>query len=393
VNDASSTVSAPGAARTSHCPTLLPLTLCAAIVLVGAAAATAAETDGRTARGIYMDACASCHGADGRGLSKSRVGFDDPLPDFTECNFATREPVSDWIAVAHQGGPVRGFSHVMPSFGAALGEDEIALAVAHIRTFCPDGAWPRGELNFPRPIVTEKAFPEDEAVLTAVVPTEGEADAVDMEIVYEHRFGARNQFELVVPFGWAERVSTGPGEDGGDWTSGVGDIALGVKRAVWHSLEKGAIVAVTAEVVLPTGDEDAGFGKGTAIFEPFVSYGQALPAELFLHAQAGLELPADTDRAEEEAFLRAAIGRKFTAGRWGRAFSPMIEILGARELAGGAATHWDIAPQLQVTLNTRQHISAAFGVRAPLNDTSTRDTQLMAYLLWEWFDGNLFEGW
>lgn len=367
------------------------LATCVGLLLAGVAAAATTGPDGRAARQIYMDACASCHGADGRGLSRSQVGFNDPLPDFTDCNFATREPDADWIAVAHQGGPVRGFSHVMPSFGGALTIDEITLAVSHIRTFCPDDAWPRGELNFPRPIITEKAFPEDEAVLTTIVPTEGEADAVDMEIVYEHRFGARNQFELVVPFGWVERDPSGSGD--GDWTSGIGDIAMGVKRAVWHSMERGSILSVTGEVILPTGDEDTGFGKGTAVFEPFVSYGQALPGELFLHGQAGLELPADSDRADEEAFLRAAIGRTFTSGRWGRAFSPIVEILGARELVGGATTHWDIAPQVQVTLNTRQHITAAFGVRTPLNDTSSRDTQVMAYVLWEWFDGNLFEGW
>ena len=52
----------------------------------------------------------ACHGADGRGSPPERVGFDVPLPDFTDCSFATREPDGDWFAVAHQGGPVRGFA-------------------------------------------------------------------------------------------------------------------------------------------------------------------------------------------------------------------------------------------------------------------------------------------
>jgi len=36
---------------------------------------------------------------------------------------------------------------------------------------------------------------------------------------------------------------------------------------------------------------------------------------------------------------------------------------------------------------------AAFGVRIPLNDRASRGTRLMAYLLWDWFDGGFFEGW
>jgi hypothetical protein len=42
-----------------------------------------------------------------------------------------------------------------------------------VRTFCASDAWPRGELNLPRALVTEKAFPEDEAVLTTSVATSG----------------------------------------------------------------------------------------------------------------------------------------------------------------------------------------------------------------------------
>ena len=50
---------------------------------------------------VYSAACSSCHGDDGRGRSRERVGFDVELPDFTECTFATRAPgiplsVSAW---------------------------------------------------------------------------------------------------------------------------------------------------------------------------------------------------------------------------------------------------------------------------------------------------------
>src|SRR5690606_8977745 len=162
------------------------------------------------------------------------------------------------------------------------------------------------------------------------------------------------------------------------------------KHALYHSLERGHIFSVVGEVVLPTGKETDGLGRGVTAFEPFVAFGQILPADSFFQLQAGFELPADTDRASQEAFWRAAIGRTFTQGRFGRAWSPMIELLAARELESGATVHWDLLPQMQVTLNRRQHIMINAGVRFPLNDRSGRSTQLVTYLLWDWFDGGLF---
>ena len=79
----------------------------------------------KTGRERYQNACAACHGADGTGAPRTQVGFDTPLPDLTDCNFATREPDADWLAVAHQGGPVRGFAQEMPAFGDALTQEEI----------------------------------------------------------------------------------------------------------------------------------------------------------------------------------------------------------------------------------------------------------------------------
>lgn len=356
---------------------------------VPAAVARDAATAAPTGEALYRRACASCHGADGRGASRSLLSFEEPLPDFTDCSFASREPDADWIAVSHEGGPMRGFAAMMPAFGEALSVGELARVMEHIRSFCGDDAWPRGELNLPRPLLTEKAYPEDEAVYTTSYDGEGSKTSMQ-EIVFEKRLGPRNQLELVVPFGWRE--STDPA-GGSDWTSGLGDVAVGMKRALYHDLEKGSIVSVAGEVILPTGDEDRGFGKGTPVLEPFAAFGQILPAGFFLHLQGGLELPVDTDRAEEEAFLRLALGRSFTQGRWGRTWSPMVELLGGKELAAGEDPDWDLVPQVQVTLNTRQHVMLNAGVRLPINDSDVRDTEVLVYLLWDWFDGGFLEGW
>jgi mono/diheme cytochrome c family protein len=366
--------------------------LAAGLILPLTAAVQTENGQERSAKEIYMAACAACHGADGKGQSQTRVGFDTPLPDFTDCNFATREPNADWVAVAHQGGPTRGFAQLMPAFGEALSIEELEKAVEYTRTFCPDDNWPRGALNLPRAMITEKAYPEDEAVLTLGAGEDFES--ISGEFVYEQRFGARNQFEIVVPFGWNEMMM--PGETGpvSDWSSGLGDVAVGVKRAFFHSLKSGYIFSGAAELIFPTGDAAEGLGKDTFIFEPFFSYGQILPSDFFLHSQLGFEFPFQSSKAENEAFLRMALGRTFTTGGfWGRAWSPMVEVLAAKELISGEDIVWDIMPQIQVSLNTRQHILLNVGVRIPLTDTGNRDFQIMTYILWDWFDGNLFEGW
>jgi hypothetical protein len=308
-----------------------------------------------------------------------------PVPDFTDCSFATREPDADWLAIIHQGGPVRAFDAMMPAFGEALSEEQLLRILAYVRTLCGDPAWPRGELNLPRALVTEKAYPEDEAVWSAAVALDDPGE-VEQELVYEKRFGPRSQVEVVVPLVFRERSN-------GEWTGGPGDVVLGVKHALLHSLGAGSILSLGGEVKLPTGDADDGFGAGTPVAEAFIAFGQILPSDGFLQLQAIVERPLDTDRAEPEAALRAVLGKSFAQGRWGRTWSPMIELLGGRELGEEAHTQWDAVPQLQVTLNTRQHVIGSVGVRLPVNDRHTREPSLLFYVLWDWFDGGLRDGW
>ena len=382
-------------ARGEAITTVLPIALAAASMLgiLGTRAVTASPVDpepdpDRTGRAIYETNCATCHGLDGAGAARTQVGFDAPLPDFTDCNFASREPAADWVGVAAEGGPTRAFHHTMPAFGEALTTAELQAAVDHIYTFCQDDDWPRGELNLPRAMYTEKAYPEDEAVWTVISPVEGPA-GFSNEFIWEQRFGKRSMWEVVVPFSTFER----PASAGGGWTGGMEDVAVGVKHVVFHSLSSGSIASLTGEVILPLGDEGDGLSSGVTIFEPFVTFGQLLPAAAFLQVQAGGEFPVDTDRVGNEAFWRGALGRTFVSGDYGRAWSPMVEVLGSRALEDGATTHWDLAPQLHVTLNTRQHVQGNIAVRIPLNDTEHRDTRVAVFVLWDWFDGGLFEGW
>jgi len=381
------------------CPTLSTLknllprggpALVGVLLLASPAAATAEGDAPLLGHALYQSACASCHGATGRGAPASLLGFDDPLPDFTDASFISREPDWDWVGVTYEGGPSRGFSEMMPAFGGVYTVEELEAIVLYIKGFGHDPDWPVGELNLPRPLVTGKAFPEDEAVLTSQVNT-STPGRIANRLVYEQRFGARNQWEIVVPFGWHEvPITDGSGQDTA-WTSSLGDIALSLKRAFYH--DRDSIVSVAGELFLPTGDDERGFGRGTFLFEPYIVYGQILPAGFFLQSMLGAEISFDKEKASNEALFRNAIGWSRQSGQFGRTWSPMLEVLVGRDLVADEDFIFDLVPQVQVTLNKRQHIMANVGVRVPLNKRDERDTQVLFYVLWDWFDGTLYEGW
>ena len=335
----------------------------------------------RSGQQVYETICTTCHGPDGRGGVNPAIEALVKPPDFSDCGFANREPDRGFVAVAHGGGPARGFSPLMPPWAGTFTEEELSLAVSHIRTFCTDDRWPRGELNLPRPFVTAKAFPEDEAV----VSTLARSGSVVTKFIYEKRFGPLNQFEVIVPLSTVDSASRG-------YSTGVGDIALEYKRTIAHSLARGNILSVTGEIVLPTGSQEKGLGGGTAVFEPFVTFGQVLPRDAFVQGQAGFALPLE-DGHDNEVFWRAAIGKSFEFPRFGRIWSPMIEVLAARPLVAGAPIEWDLLPGAQVTLNTRQHVRLAAGLRVPMTDAETRSKSIIVYLLWDWYEGGLRQGW
>jgi len=354
------------------------------LLTLGCGATLHAQTpfESKSGEELYRAACVACHGPDGKAQPPSVVGFDVAIPDFTDCSFGTPEPDADWLAVVHDGGPARAFDRRMPAFGQLLSENALLRIIDYVRGFCPSDAWPRGELNLPRALVTEKAFPENETVLSVAI-SGGESATIDHQLIYERRLGPRSQVELVVPVALEK--------SGGTWQRGLGDAAVALKHAAFHSLDRGTIFSLAAEVVFPTGKESAGLGKGVTVFEPFVALGQMLPSDGFVQLQIGAELPFDSGRAARETFVRAAIGKSFVEGRFGRTWSPMVELVGARELDDD--TKWDVVPQMQVTLSKRQHIMLSAGLRAPLTNRRDRDVQVLAYFLWDWFDGGVFDGW
>jgi mono/diheme cytochrome c family protein len=336
---------------------------------------------------IYKSACTSCHGPDGRGAPKTIAGFEQPrtFPDFTRCDQTTPEVNSAYKDVVAHGGPNRGFSQIMPAFGQALTSEEIDDVVAYLRTLCKARHWPRGELNLPRALVTEKAYPEDEVVLSTAFNANG-TPGNESHIIHEQRFGQKNQIEVDIPILFQDQNHT--------WYGGVGDATLGVKRVMFSNLDRGSILSLQGGLLIPSGNRVRDFGSGTTAFETFAAFDQLFRSDTFIQTQFGANLPFRTSLESQSVFFNTAIGQSFGANHgMGRLWSPMFEFIAERDLETGAKTEWDVVPQMQVTISRRQHIRADLGLRIPTSDTTGRQKQVVFYLLWDWQDGRLNEGW
>jgi mono/diheme cytochrome c family protein len=366
------------------CSALLP-----ALIETAPAQSTGAASL-KTGKEIFEAGCAGCHGGDGKGAPQSTIGFEKPdsFPDSTRCDQTTPEDNWAWRSVIRDGGPSRGFSQIMPSFGGALTPEQIDAVVEYVRGFCKEKGWPRGELNLPLALGTEKAFPEDEVVIRNTVNAQG-APGITSEIVHEQRFGQKNQVEVAVP---VEFQRPAPGT----WYGGFGDVGIGLKRVMFSTLgnRSGSILSLFGEAILPTGIREHGLGTGVATFQTFAAYGQLFPGKFFLQMQGGADLPTDTSNVPQDVFLNTAVGKWFNQNEGlGRLWAPMVEFLAHRNLRDGAKTDWDVMPEMQVTLSKRQHVRFNAGLRIPATNTAGRDMQVMFYVLWDWQDGKLLEGW
>jgi hypothetical protein len=126
----------------------------------------------------------------------------------------------------------------MPAFRDLLTPEEIARVVSYVQTLCQDKRWPRGEFNVPLAHTVEKAYPEDEVVLTSAVDTKGPG-SVSNHLIFEKRLGARDQLEIDVPFGFM-------GREGQSWVGGLGDSSIVPSTHVFlNSMPSGTIVTAS----------------------------------------------------------------------------------------------------------------------------------------------------
>src|SRR5213594_3554358 len=103
----------------------------------------AAQLPADSGAALYRSRCLKCHGADGRGTPTTTARLEVPPADLADCKASTAEP--------------------------------------DVRSLCRERGWPPGELNFPRAFLVEKAYPENELVVSE--------RGGGQELIYERRLG------------------------------------------------------------------------------------------------------------------------------------------------------------------------------------------------------------
>ena len=338
----------------SFLPPLVAITGFTVMTLVAVAASHAQNATPKTVPEMWDAWCARCHGKDGTGKVAEPTITVEPM-DFTDCRVTSPEGDSDWEAVIVKGGPVVGLSSQMPAFGDFLSPQQVSEFVAFIKKFCGETGWPTGNLNLPRPIFAEKAFPENELILLPMVShKKDEPVGVSFATVYEQRIGKRGQIEMVLPM---EAASTG-----GVRASGVGDFEIGVKYALTPRASN-HLFSAGFDVSMPTGNEETGLGAGQFVFEPYLSTATVIGSQSYVQTQLKLEFPQDNTWDDVVTVYNIYFGRD--AHLLPSTFTFGVELNGENEEVA-------LTPQIRKGLSKTGALAGAFGVRLPLNHRTSR---------------------
>ena len=307
---------------------------------------------------LYGAWCARCHGAGARGTPVASVRTDVPPADLASCPASSAETEDQWVGIVTKGGAAFGLSLDMPAYGDAGTPEQIRMVVRYVRSLCRERGWPPGELNFPRAFLVEKAYPENELVVTA------EGRGGGQELIYERRAGRRLQFEAAVStvFDSLDRPF--------DHATGA------VKYNVWHSLERRAIASVGLEASPPLGRRDRWE------LEPFLALGFERPDFIVQgEAVAGWE--------ETEGIAAGSL--RLGAGRDMDRFVPMVEA--GWDWARGSPGILTLYPQTWIKLSKLGHVAGSIGAGIPVNGPGRGQVSLTAFLLWDFGDAPLLKGW
>ena len=306
-------------------------------------------------------------------------GITVPLPDFTDCIVATAETTANWAGLVRHGGRFLGLSDQMPAFGDVLAEDEIRAVVARLRDFCTTSGYPLGDLNLPRPLFVEKAYPEDEGVLGLDYESARDGRSATWETAIEKRIGARGQIEVAVPGAVVD-------PDDGPRVAGIGDLGVSYKHALLAEPRWRSIVSGRVAIDVPTGNRRHGVGSGSVVASPQLLSGHDL-GPLVVQTEIAAELPVDPARARRTMVYGVVLQHRW--GPYKKSIVTGVELVETQPLDDGDDSTV-LGPTLYVPLSRRGHVAVGVGAQLPVAGTRPFDWRLGAFFLWEYRDGPIW---
>ena len=333
-----------------------------------------AAITGDPARGrvVFQQSCFLCHGSDAKGTGYLADSLPVQPANLTSCRITSEDPVEMIEGVVRHGGAWAGLSPAMPAWEGTLSDQQIADVASYVKTLCADSDWVPGELNLPRPLITEKAFPEQEAILGARFGRNGQK-VTELFADLEYRLHGRTAIEVVPRYLWMR--GTGGSE------SGIGDTSIAVRHVVaWNPVQLW-LATIGLEVSLPTGSKSRGLGTGEVVFEPFVRAGWDWH-QVVLQTSLALVLPTETSNMNAAFAYDIAIGRYFQPDPRLQ-ITPMVEFNSETRMTGAAKgdTRSAVAPEIRVKW---LQWSAAVGVQVPITGLRTFDVRPLFDIVYEY---------
>jgi len=326
----------------------------------------------RRGRAVFEQYCTLCHGSDAKGTGPLAKTLPVPPADLTDCRRTAEDPVEVTEGTIRHGGSYVGLSPVMPAWQGKLTDEQIADAASYVKTLCSDPDWVPGELNLPRPLITDKAYPEQEAIVGSRF---GRGPSKDTETfgTIEYRINGLTNVELTTNY-----LNTRP--DGGQPHAGLGDSSIALNRVVAFSRENRWLASAGLELGLPTGSHSRGLGAGDLVWQPFARAGWDW-RQVVIQGDAILALPQKNADVKSAIAYDVAIGRYFQPDPRMQ-ITPMVEFNSETPLNGPSRgeTKSAVLPEIRVKW---LEWGAAFGVQVPITGARDFDTRPMFDIFYE----------
>ena len=286
------------------------------------------------------------------------------------------------------GGPARAFSPIMPAFKDLLTQEQIdKVDRRHLRDFCTSTRGRSGDLNLPRALVTEKAFPENETVVPQSCQRAGRARRrLHGHLRAPHRRDGDDRSHRAVC----------------DFARTTARLGRGVRRPRAR-LQAEAVPQPEDRIDLQRRRRNERADREHRRWAPAASRrcskplrhsGNCCQPAAFCRCIPASNCPRIPTKCRGPTTCERRSARRSQPTRGlGRRWSPMMEVIADRDLVSGATTNWDIVPQMQIPLSKRMHILGSIGFRIPVNNTGgPAEAVCMFYVLWDWVDGGLTAG-